>query len=268
VSVDHELVERILAEGRAAWPAVVIEPAALRESLAGRELGDPERLSAAELYLAVACARGDAAALAAFDQRYLSQVPRFVSRIDSAPSFADELKQTVRALLFVGAGLGEAPKILTYSGRGPLEGWVRVVTIHAALKLKKDDGRLVPGAEPAEHEPSPGADPEIGYLKAHYRQEFEQALERGVKALAVEERNTLRLYFLDGLSVVQIGAIQQVHASTVSRRLATARKALLVEVQKALREQLKVSPSELESVLRLLQSQMDVSLRSMFQEST
>jgi RNA polymerase sigma-70 factor (ECF subfamily) len=60
--------------------------------------------------------------------------------------------------------------------------------------------------------------------------------------------------------VEQIGRMEGTHKSTVSRWLARAREALFDEVRKRLKERLKVSASELDSLLGVLQSQLDLSL--------
>jgi hypothetical protein len=47
--------------------------------------------------------------------------------------------------------------------------------------------------------------------------------------------------------------------STISRRLAKSREALFVETRRALMERLGVAEEELDSILRLLESRLDLS---------
>src|SRR6185369_4971546 len=95
---------------------------------------DSSTLHVADLFLACACALGDARALALFEDRLMTQVPTHVARIDRSPAFADEVKAQLRDKLFV-ARDGAPPKIAHYSGRGPLGGWLRVTAIRTAQNL-------------------------------------------------------------------------------------------------------------------------------------
>ena len=71
----------------------------------------------------------------------------------------------------------------------------------------------------------------------------------------------LRLYYVDGLGVEKIGAMYQVHASTVTRWMQASREALMLETKRLLGERLKLSGREVESLLGLLRSGMHASLR-------
>src|SRR5262249_19474630 len=65
-----------------------------------------EELFAADLYLALACARGSRDALARLDREHLGRVPKYVASIDSSRTFADEVIQRLRARVLVGDSLG------------------------------------------------------------------------------------------------------------------------------------------------------------------
>src|SRR5947209_798474 len=93
--------------GRAAWPNVSVERAQYAAHVAALGAG-PEH--AEDLFLACGCAAGDAAALAAFDARFLSQVPKFIARLDSSAAFAEEVTQILRVHFLV-ASDGRAPRI-------------------------------------------------------------------------------------------------------------------------------------------------------------
>ena len=61
-------------------------------------------------------------------------------------------------------------------------------------------------------------------------------------------------------SIEQIGAIYRVHRATVARWIADARELLLHQTRELLSRRVRVSNDELESILWLIDSQMDVSL--------
>jgi RNA polymerase sigma-70 factor (ECF subfamily) len=70
----------------------------------------------------------------------------------------------------------------------------------------------------------------------------------------------LKLYFVQGLTVEEIGRMEGTHKSTVSRWLARTRAAVLAEVRRKLGAQLKLSPAELDSLIGAMRSQLHVSL--------
>ena len=67
---------------------------------------------------------------------------------------------------------------------------------------------------------------------------------------------------LDGLTMDAIGGIYQVHRITVVRWMNQARQALAKETRRELSTRLRVDHQELESIMRLIESQMEVSLRA------
>jgi len=78
--------------------------------------------------------------------------------------------------------------------------------------------------------------------------------------LTAEQRNLLRLHFLDGLNIEKIGAVMQVHRATVARWIAAAREEILENVRRDLNQRLRLEPSEFESLVNLVRSQLQVSI--------
>ena len=107
---------------------------------------------------------------------------------------------------------------------------------------------------------TPGPDPELTLLKHRFAPEFKAALEAALRELPARERNFLRLFFLEGLTVEQIARMDGTHKSTVSRRMASAREQVLGAMRRQLQERLALSGSELDSLVGQLRSQLDVSL--------
>jgi RNA polymerase sigma-70 factor (ECF subfamily) len=249
----------VIRLARAAWPEIEVDDAALSEFVVQRvdDPGslDPER--AQELCLAFACSIGEVHALAAFEARYLSRVPDWVRRIDRSAAFAGEVQQILRERLLSGS----APKIGDFRGIGSLEGWLRVSASRAALELLRDGKREQLVGEPVEDAHAWVDDPELEYLKQRYADDFKHALTEALEALPDRDRTVLGLYLVDGLNIDRIGKMYGVHRATVARWLATARSALYDGARARLGQRLALSSGEFESLARLVQSQLDVSVR-------
>ena len=255
-----------LDAARAAHPELAFDGPALLRYLGRRAATSDARavaaLHAADLFLASACAAGAAPAIAELDRRLVATVGPAVSRLRPSPAFVDDVQQLLRQKLLV-RGEGGAPKVLDYLGRGSLAHWLRAAALRVALNLlesQKGGAGGHGGEEGLARLPAAGPDPELALVKQRYGPEFKAALEEALQGLSPRERNFLRLYFVQGLTVEQIGRMEGTHKSTVSRWLTRARETLLQDVRQRLKERLKLSPSELDSLLGVLQSQLDVSL--------
>ncbi|WP_257462178.1 sigma-70 family RNA polymerase sigma factor [Archangium lipolyticum] len=269
-AMEKEL-ERLFHEGREAWPSLPLGALPFarhvtRHLPSGR---DPERalpaLHGADLYLACACKEGVPGAIAAFQASYGATVEAALRGRSVPPAEREELKQAFWEKLFVSQP-GAPPRIAEYSGRGPLGGWVRVAAIRAALNFleqrKKD--LLAVGTPVDELREPTTSDPELDFLKSHYRGEVLQALKDAISGLGADERNVLRLYFLDGLSTERIATVYGVHRATVARWVAHGRGELLRGTHKLLTQRLRIQKGEVESILGIVRSQLGLALSSIF----
>jgi RNA polymerase sigma-70 factor (ECF subfamily) len=246
--------------GRRAWPDVAVEAARFARFLDERCPDDAARAAChgADLYLACACADGDAVALRRFEERHLSQVASFLARMAPTDAFVDEVRQLVRERLFV----GEQRRILAYGGQGPLAGWLRVIALRIAVDLRRHwTERRRDDEPPAADAAATAVDPELDFIKASYRDAFRSALEAALAGLSDEQRNLLRLHFIDALTLDELAALFRVHRATIARRVAAAREAILERCRHLLGERLALDASEFESLLRVVRSQIDLSLR-------
>jgi RNA polymerase sigma-70 factor, ECF subfamily len=255
----------LVAAGRARWPGVRVDEAAFLGRIARRLDGeqDPgaalEHLHAGDLWLATACTVGDRAALTHFERQFLAEVPAAVSRHAPTADVVDEVLQALRSKLLVG-GDGR-PRIADYSGRGPLGAWLRVAAVREALSLRraKKAGHRDLGAVP---EPaSPGTNPETALARGQRRRALKAAVQAALGELDSEERELLRLYALEGRTVEQIGEHLGVVASTASRRIARARATVREATRRALARRLGGGRAELESLVRDVGSELDVSFQ-------
>ena len=261
----------IVAEGRAAWPDLTVDARAVVEFIGRRataELADAELdgLRPADLYLACACSRQMPGALAAFDRDYMREVDVALTRMRIGQPRLSDVKQLVRQRLFVGGGTAGAPtgpgKIAEYAGRGDLRRWVRSVAVRTCLnELRKgrreilvDDEQLI-----AQHAIA-ADDPELEYMKRTYAHEFRTAFGEALGQLGAREQTLLRYHHVDGLNIDEIGAIYRIHRVTAFRWIEKAKELLARSTLEALRARLKLPASELDSVLRMIRSQIDLSL--------
>lgn len=248
------------------WPSVHVEAAAWARYL-GERVPEAEDLLTAlarvetdDLYLACACAAGDAVALSVFDAELLPTVEGAVRRIGRSEEFVSEIQQRLRHRLFVQDDK-ERLRILDYTGQGALRNWLRAAAVRLALNLKKSVGREDALEDRFEQElVSPASDPELHAIKGQLRSEVKRALEEALRALSPEERNLLRLHLVDGLSIDKLGVLFQVHRSTTARRIERARQEVLRLTRERLMERAGVSPSDMNDVLNLVKSQLDVSI--------
>jgi RNA polymerase sigma-70 factor (ECF subfamily) len=218
----------------------------------------------ADVYLALACAHGESRALAAFEELLESEVSAALSRMAPDEDFIDEVRQQLRHHLLLGDG---SPRVLGFSGKGPLSKWVRAAALRTGLTLRRartPDGDLEELAEA----PAPGDNPELEYLKRRHRAEFTEAFGIACASLSAQERNLLRLHLLDGLTFGEIGAHYQAHRSTVMRWVDAARQRLYDEVRRILSERLSLSRGEFDSLVGAIRSELDLRLSRFLRSQT
>jgi RNA polymerase sigma-70 factor (ECF subfamily) len=268
-AVDPVAFERLLQAAvdaaRARWPSFTLSHEVFIPYLAQRLPAVSslalERLHVTELYLACACAEGDPAAIAAFEATYLRDIASVLPKPGRGASIEGDATQAIRERLFVRRAKAP-PRVADYSGRGDLAGWVHVVAVRTAITMLRgrkhevelDGQRVLASKAKAE-------DAEIAYLKKHYREEFAEAFHAALGTLEPRDRNVLRQHYVDGLTMDQIGVAYCVHRNTVVHWVDRARAALAKDTKRRLAGKLGIGKREIESIIRLIQSQLDVSLR-------
>ena len=256
MSMSARQRDAIVASARAAWPQIRLDRAVFLRHVAAHG-GDLEDLHAPDLYLACAVAHGDPAALAAFDAHVMTKIAGYLVR-SGHREIADEVLQRLRERLLVAHDDG-APRIAAFAGRGSLVSWVRMAAARVAIDVRRARGPEVVGDEPIDV-PAGAPDPELDYLKQRYGHELREAFTAALDALPARDASILRLHFLQGMSAASIGAVYRVHGRTIQKWLAAARVQILDTTREILRERLQLQRKELESVIALAQSQLDVSL--------
>jgi hypothetical protein len=140
---------------RTTYPELHVEDEAFIRAVTDRlgeepSLAELSALHGDDLFLACACGLGDRAAIHEFERRFLGPTAiAAITRVTSAPAVVAEAKQLLRVKLFVQDGVS-LPKILNYSGRGPLQAWVRTAAVRTALNLVSRQPPDTAGVEPSE----------------------------------------------------------------------------------------------------------------------
>jgi RNA polymerase sigma-70 factor (ECF subfamily) len=255
--------QAMLDTARAAWPEVRIDPSQLVEFIAQRLAGPDVAAAlasapAADLVLAAACTAQEPTAHAAFDA-VLSEVDAAGASTRSTKDLIDEVKQLIRVQLLV-AKEGKPPGIAGYRGKGPLRGWVRITATRELIRHQRKHAREAPMDRPLDEALGDVGDPMLSQLKAEYRTEFATALREAIPTLGAEDRTLLRQQIVDQLSIDEIGAAFGVHRATAARWLQRARGALVTATRGRLAARLKLPVEEIDSVIRLVQSQLDASV--------
>ncbi len=166
------------------------------------------------------------------------------------------MRQLVHEKLFV----GENKRILDYGGKASLRTWLRVAVTRMLINTQTRDTRELPVAEEiflALPEPT---DPETEHLRRTQEAAFRAAFADAVAELGNRDRNMLRYALVDRLGIDEIGKIYSVHRATAARWLGDAKDALSAAFREALKARLRISDSEVASVVRAVQSRIELTL--------
>jgi RNA polymerase sigma-70 factor (ECF subfamily) len=259
-----DAVAHWLTIGRTAYPEVVVEPEQLAQHLARLDVAiDAEHPHAADLYLACACAASEPHALAAFERELTPVVAAAAQRIDRTVDFVDEIVQVARERLLLGA----PPRIAEYSGQGSLRSWVRIAAMRIAMNLRRDRKRdMLVDDEAFFDVADDGNDEQRNLARARYGEMCSHALRTAFGKLTARERNLLRMHHLHGLTVDELAPTFRVHRATVARWIQNARERLLHETREGLRERLAIGEATVDSILRQLEGNIEISVSRLLAE--
>lgn len=245
--------------GSRAWPDIALDREAFAAFVAphlrGQQVG---ALEAGDLFLACACLGGVAGAAEAFDREYRGDMIKSLSRFHFSAAERDDIVQTLRVAFMVKG------KLASYSGRGKLRAWVRSASLRAGLDHQDSKKPQARGSDESLLDGLPATgNAELDLARARFKNEFKSAFESAVAALAADDRRLLAQHYVDGLTIDQLCVVERVHRATVARRIARLREQLFEMTNERLRAQLQMSAPELESMMRLVRSQLDISIHRM-----
>ncbi|WP_049762022.1 RNA polymerase sigma factor [Candidatus Korobacter versatilis] len=187
-----------------------------------------------ELVLTRACAAGNNTAWELFLNRYRAVLYGAAYKIAGDDATARELADSLYAELYGVSekGAERSSKLLYYSGRGSLEGWLRTIVaqeyVNRYRRTRRETSLEEQVEEGKQFEATPSApDPPPDNRMDH-------AISAEIAALHAEDRLLLATYFLDGRKLAEIARVQRVHESTISRKLERVTGLLRKRIRKRL----------------------------------
>lgn len=213
-----------------------------------REIADYlESLHLEDLALACACARASEQAWEHFVREWRPALLRAAA--SCAPGdLARELADSMYADLFgVDERDGERRSLFDYfHGRSSLGGWLRAVLAQRAV----DHARAARRFEPLPEEDAGGWPAVVNAReapdldRARHLRLVRKALAGAIASLAPRERLRLAMYYTQQLKLAAVGRALGESEATASRKLERTRRSLRCEVERRLREESRLSESE------------------------
>ena len=204
-----------------------------------------------DLALAAACREGNENAWREFLRSYRMVAEGAARALISDPNAARELADSLYADLYGlrrNNGARNSP-LDRYHGRSPLSAWLRTVIARRAA----DSWRAIKIHEPMDEaaeralnhriscEPQAPLDPQRG----RYLTMLCSSLKRSIAKLPPSDRLRISYYYLQQLTLAQIGALMGEHESTISRKLAQTRAHIREDVEKNLSDEFHLSADQI-----------------------
>ena len=250
------------AQAREAWADVTVEPARFAAEVK-RRLPD---ITAAELpsictrdvYLAIACLDGDSAAAAHLEREYFVEADIAARKLRGSDDQAAELRGHLRKVLFTADGDRKAG-LAEYTGRGDLRGYLKVTATRELIRVI-NKGRKEQPIEPMLDRFQIERVPELSLLRDKHGPAIAAAMRAALEKLPERDRALLRYTLVDDWTVDQLGELYGVHRATAARWAAAARDKLGELIRDEIAKRLAIDTSEVESLIALVRSRIDVSL--------
>jgi len=194
------------------------------------------------------CAAGNEHAWEVFMLRFREKLYDAARQITREDSSGRELADSLYADLFgTKTRDGErVTKLISYSGRGSLDGWLRTVLAQEYVNTYRRQRRLVSldeesedGAQFAACATNDSVDPSYTKLADSKLagSKLENATDLALRSLSSEDRFVLASYFLDKRTLAQIARALSVHESTISRKVEKLTKVIRKQILKNLASQ-------------------------------
>lgn len=255
--------DAVYRAGRAGYPKVSWSEADFAG--AWREFGvevAEEPATLLDEYLRVACLARAAGAVETLESHFIVPLRATLERRCGDAQLVDEALQTLRQKLL----LGESPRLQTYQSTGHLRAWLQVVGVRVCQDLARQRGaRWARESALRDDWPvnSPGVD--VAAEREELDALFVEALRQVIRGLPARERYALRMHVLAGWNVSQIGEALAIHRASAARWIVAAKEKINDNVRALLAERLDLDHSELERVLNLFSTKLDIRLSRLFQ---
>jgi len=210
-------------------PAAVADPSRIPELL--------KIIHADELVLALACVKGNERAWEAFSYGYRTLIYEAACAIASDVSLAREISDSLSAELY---GLdaetpGRKSRFAYFHGRSSLKTWLRALVYQKFVDEYRRHRRLEPLPENQEI-PSPEGGSVSSKDDQRYSDLLSEAVGATLRQLPPAEKMLLSFYYVQQLTLKQIGRATGEHEATVSRHLETVRKKMRKQIETHLRK--------------------------------
>ena len=253
-------------------------------SSAGRSdiLAFVAEIRANELCLILACEKGDGKAwedlIANFDSTVRSAARKMSQNADDADDLAGSIWAELFGLRHDASGKKKS-KLVYYSGRGSLAGWLRAVVSQLAVDEYRKQSRYVQIEENREFENlaeessnnSSNAsvihhanDPEEVLVEKRAADDVSLALKAAVETLDAEDRLILQLYYFDDLKLKDIAASFGYHEATASRKISRLHSEIRRSVEKSLHDRHGWSDAEVKRYLSETAMKLGISIEKLF----
>lgn len=234
---------------RAAWQGIA--------SAAAAEPGEVPRLLDAlrveDLGLALGCAQGNERAWDTFCSEYRAVLYGAARVYTRAEAEARDLADSLLAELYgleaspaAGAGEpGRKSRFAYFHGRSSLKTWLRAVLYQRFVDEYRRQSRFEPLPDDAV-EPAAASASVSEHDDRRYADWLGEAVEAALADLPAPEKLLLSCYYVQELTLRQIGRLTGDHEATVSRHLEALRKKLRRRIESHLRSVRKLSAFELD----------------------
>ena len=248
-----------------------------------REIGAfIDELRADDLFLILACERGDEKAWEDLVANFDSTVKSAARKISPNSEDAEDLASSIWAELY---GLRQDPdgnkksKLAYYSGRGSLAGWLRAVVSQLAIDQYRKQSKFVQIEETREFENLAeessnnsgnsavlhhNESPEELLSEKRTSDDVASALQTAIAGLEPEDRLILKLYYFDDLKLKDIAATFGYHEATASRKLVRVQSEIRKSVERELKKTHGWNDSEVKRYLSETAAKLGFSLEKMF----
>lgn len=245
---------------RAAHPELSVT--AQEFEAAWKKRGAAEEKVAGDVLLAAGIEKKDRAALEWLLARVKKAVAGMGARLPE--HLRADVEGAVVDLVVMGSG-EHPPRIGDYQGRGPLAGWLQVIVVRQAQQRSHAQSRRASDEEIERAVLSdleaPSAPPELVALRSRFKGLLGPALRAAAEKLGPRERALISMHYVDGVTLDDLARAWQVHRATVARWLASARQSFLEATRDELAKSANLPRLDVDSVVRSLQSQVDLSLK-------
>jgi RNA polymerase sigma-70 factor, ECF subfamily len=206
-----------------------------------------ESLRLEDLALACACEAGDEAAWDHFVREHRPTLYRAADSLDPSGGARDVADSLYAELYGLDAGSRTRKSLFRYfHGRSSLTTWLRAVLSQRYVDRIRAGRRTTPLPEEDTSSAIAAASNPPDPHRQQYLELIQQALERATVRLTPRDRLRLAWYYVQGLTLAQVGRLTHEHEATVSRQLARTRRALREDIEQQLRIETHLSQDQIE----------------------